>query len=1152
MRPLLSYFGAQEIPAALVTFVSLLLFIQTGTSPALSTCYSALLSLPWVLKGVMQRADRKSLSIAANGRVDLPILLRRQRLSLLCSELVIVLLLLLLSSSLSPNSPLFRLFDVGGGGGQALFCQFFLLSLATAWHEVAADNYYHDGLRPSLRLFYDVPRLFVSQGMVVATYGMLIILVGTLQVLSRSIYVGWTTACVILAGIMGLFFVWHLLAGLGHYVKGRADKKARDVKKALHAVRHAPSMGVALSPSITFLLFLFFLPQALMFHTRVLFLLAPVEKGGLSRSLQEVGFVHGVVGALAFSMGIVLSRILVRRRMSRKTVGRHKVRYSQYALPKGSSLLTSVDGRMLLRFLPLLLSPSVYCFMTWFPPRMLWQLALCTFMAQFMFGYGMHRLLSFLGLPASVGLRVPIVALCVFVPMAVSGCLVQQMGFRSFYIMNTLCGLLPVLAVLLLPFIHQPLAASSSRPLPSVPSQQGGDTADEPQTQGLSRRKASRTLLCLLSLLLFCLPNYAQWDRQLFRRIDMQDGLNDNSVQHILQLPDNRMAITTRKSINIYDGSRFRYISPANGVRKELPAYYGAYHVYVDGCNLLWVKDFQHVQCFDLRHFSYIEDIDSVLATRGADGPAQDLFVDSKHHLWLVAASGKMRRMDGVPLELVLPADKGSLQDMDVTDDGVYLFFSSSAVVCYDAMTGKKRYESVALNAVDAPLYDSSSLVVKGDDGRFYQLRDGDGGGICLAFDTTSRQWSELFRCTEILHTICVAPSLRGMPLKHAYVTSETRMRQIDLESMQVSEISQINLDGKSISSERMNTVFSDSQGGLWLGAYNDGLLYSHPALVDGAFIPQTLSPLLTDVTVCGMKLHCGDEWMPMSEAYTHELSLPSSQNTLLLEFTALNYSVPLATIFYYKVYPDGTDEDSAPWTEATYGNGAVGKDGILHVQLENLKPGRYHLVVRAGSDTESSSYRLVINIESPWWVSLPAVIAFFAIFLLLVAVLSYLIHRRYRRDMKMKYEEKILLTRLQTLIERFEMEAMVSEGATDEENVDGETDEFVRKAVMLVEKNIGVRGYNVEQLSRDMCMERTGLYKRMTELMDKTPSLFIRSIRLQKAASLLMKGDLSVTEVAEQTGFSSSSHMSRCFQAEWGCTPMEYVRKHSLQQKED
>ena len=167
--------------------------------------------------------------------------------------------------------------------------------------------------------------------------------------------------------------------------------------------------------------------------------------------------------------------------------------------------------------------------------------------------------------------------------------------------------------------------------------------------------------------------------------------------------------------------------------------------------------------------------------------------------------------------------------------------------------------------------------------------------------------------------------------------------------------------------------------------------------------------------------------------------------------------------------------------------------------------------------------------------------------------MVAYGIYRRYRHALKVRYEEQILLTRLQTLIERFDMEASATaEMASPGKEDDSEVDDFVRKAVELVEKNIGTKGYNVEQLSRDMCMERTGLYKRMTELMDKTPSLFIRSIRLQKAASLLMKGGLTVTEVAEQTGFSSSSHMSRCFQAEWGCTPMEYVRSHSAKQDKE
>lgn len=1118
----LSYFAAQEIPAALVTYVSLLMFLQTGTSAALSTLYSALLSLPWVMKGALQRWTQSSPRVHRACQ-------RRWLNPLLLSEVILVADFLLMALSLSPNNRLFRLFGMGGEGSVGLLAMLLVLSLATAVHEVLADTCYHTQLRPHLRRLYDLPRLVVSQLAVAGTYGILIILVGTLQVLSRSIFVSWSGASLLMAGVMFLFVVWHVCGG------GESRQEADRAPEAMPPYLRQPEGEPAAAPTVhilpAVLCTLFFLPQALMFFSRVLFLLAPREAGGLSRSLQEVGFVHGVVGALAFSLGIALSRILVRRRMSRASVARRKVRYSQYSLPPHpDGLLRSLDLRMLLRFLPLLLSPLVYCLMSWQPPRTLWQLALCTFTAQFLFGYGMHRLLSFLGLPASIGLRVPMVAGCMLVPMALSGWLVVQMGFRHFYVLDVLCGLLPVLTVLLL----------------ALRRRKGYG-----EKESLARKAVHRGV-CILAFLFLGGDGYAQLDSQLFRKVDIQDGLSDNSVQHILQLPDGRMVITTRKCINVYDGYNFRYISPSERAKQELPAYCGAYHVYADAHNLLWVKDFQHVCCFDLRHFSYVENMDSVFSSRGAKDIVQDLFVDSKRHLWLVTASGQIRRADGVPLEINLPVDKGPLQDMDETDEGIFLFFSNSTVVCYDALTGRKRYESMALQPDEAGLYASSSLVVKDNSGKFYQLRDGDGGGICLTFNAATQQWKELFRSTEILHTLCLAPSSSGTSVQHAYVTSETKMRQIDLTSLQVSEISQINLDGKSISSERMNTVFCDSQGGLWLGSYNDGLLYSHPALVDDAFIPQTLCPILTDVTVCGMKLHCGDERMPMSEAYTHELTFPSSQNTLLLEYAALNYPVPLATIYYYKVFEDGEDEDSVPWVEATYGNGAVGKDGILHIQLENLKPARHHLVVRAGSNTDSDVYRLIINIESPWWAGIPAIATFFFIFLLLAAILSYLIHRRYRRGMKMKYEEKILLTRLQTLIERFDMEASVADGALDEANADDEADEFVRKAVKLVEKNIGVRGYNVEQLSRDMCMERTGLYKRMTELMDKTPSLFIRSIRLQKAASLLMKGDLSVTEVAEQTGFSSSSHMSRCFQAEWGCTPMEYVRKHSSQQQQN
>lgn len=92
-----------------------------------------------------------------------------------------------------------------------------------------------------------------------------------------------------------------------------------------------------------------------------------------------------------------------------------------------------------------------------------------------------------------------------------------------------------------------------------------------------------------------------------------------------------------------------------------------------------------------------------------------------------------------------------------------------------------------------------------------------------------------------------------------------------------------------------------------------------------------------------------------------------------------------------------------------------------------------------------------------------------------------------------------------------------------------------------VVERNISTQGYSVEQLASDLCMERTGLYRKLTALLSKSPVAFIRSIRLRRAAEMLAGGGMSVAEVAEATGFGSTGYFSKCFQAEFGCRPSDY-----------
>ena len=84
---------------------------------------------------------------------------------------------------------------------------------------------------------------------------------------------------------------------------------------------------------------------------------------------------------------------------------------------------------------------------------------------------------------------------------------------------------------------------------------------------------------------------------------------------------------------------------------------------------------------------------------------------------------------------------------------------------------------------------------------------------------------------------------------------------------------------------------------------------------------------------------------------------------------------------------------------------------------------------------------------------------------------------------------------------------------------------------------------YSVQQLSQDLGMDRTVLYKKMQSITGLAPSEFIRSIRLKRAAQLLTQGQYRVAEVAEKVGFNTQKYFSKYFQEAFGMSPSKYAQ---------
>lgn len=105
----------------------------------------------------------------------------------------------------------------------------------------------------------------------------------------------------------------------------------------------------------------------------------------------------------------------------------------------------------------------------------------------------------------------------------------------------------------------------------------------------------------------------------------------------------------------------------------------------------------------------------------------------------------------------------------------------------------------------------------------------------------------------------------------------------------------------------------------------------------------------------------------------------------------------------------------------------------------------------------------------------------------------------------------------------------------------------FLQKAIEVVEKNISNADLDIEQFASEVGVSRMQLYRKFNALTNMTVKEFIRSIRLKRAAQMLMEKKLTVTEIAYSIGFKDLSHFRKSFHREFGMSASEYIKQNSI-----
>lgn len=102
--------------------------------------------------------------------------------------------------------------------------------------------------------------------------------------------------------------------------------------------------------------------------------------------------------------------------------------------------------------------------------------------------------------------------------------------------------------------------------------------------------------------------------------------------------------------------------------------------------------------------------------------------------------------------------------------------------------------------------------------------------------------------------------------------------------------------------------------------------------------------------------------------------------------------------------------------------------------------------------------------------------------------------------------------------------------------------EQFIQKAIQCVEENISNPDFSVENLSHELGISRAHFYKKIVALTGKSPLEFIRVIRLQHAAQLLEKSQLTVAEIAYKVGFNNPKYFARYFKEEYHMLPSVFA----------
>lgn len=140
-------------------------------------------------------------------------------------------------------------------------------------------------------------------------------------------------------------------------------------------------------------------------------------------------------------------------------------------------------------------------------------------------------------------------------------------------------------------------------------------------------------------------------------------------------------------------------------------------------------------------------------------------------------------------------------------------------------------------------------------------------------------------------------------------------------------------------------------------------------------------------------------------------------------------------------------------------------------------------------------------------------------------------------------FNPETLKARVKNLLEK----RSASKGKTQLDIVESTGDKdsaFLNEIKEIVFENITNQDFKIDEVVKRVGMSRSKFYRKVKDVTGLSPVNYLRKIKLEYAAQVILKSNNTISEVAYLSGFSDVKYFTKCFLKEFKIYPSEYRKK--------